>query len=142
MRSISGCRIVAGAAGLLLCSITASAQDQIPDLRGTWSGKIVGGFRAGELEHSGAEKAPKSAVGLERTLVIQHQEGSGFTGAWGSNTKDEPIIGVIRADGRTILMVDDDTNFMGMLQAPNSMEVCVQEHGAARIAVCALLTKN
>jgi hypothetical protein len=38
-------------------------------------------------------------------------------------------------------MVDDDTNFIGTLLSDDTLEMCVQEHGAAQIAVCVLMKK-
>lgn len=126
---------------MLFCSV-ASAQNSVPSLVGTWNGTITGGYRAGALEHSSAEPQPKNAVGVMRTMTITKQEGSGFIGTWGSKNNKEALIGVIRADTKTVLMVDDDTNFTGTLLSADNMEMCVQEHGAARIAVCVLFKRE
>jgi hypothetical protein len=132
-----------GVFGILTLSLfqSVSLAQNRPSLTGTWEGIVSGGYRMGDLELTQDESKPKNATGTERRMVIARQEGSGFTGSWGLNDNKESLLGVIRADQKTILMVDDDTNFIGTLLSDDTMEMCVQEHGAAQIAVCVLMKK-
>lgn len=124
----------------------ASAQTQIPQLKGVWKGRFTGGFLVGDISHSQDLTEPQSVVGRDKQWIvtIDKQDGSGLAGkrtAEGSE-KTEVLLGVIRQDGKSILLSDEDTLFEATLLSPTTMEVCAQETGDAIIATCELLEKQ
>ena len=46
------------------------------------------------------------------------------------------LIGVIRPDNKTVLFVDPDTFFSGILRSENELEACLQENGELMVATC------
>ena len=127
-------------AGALVVSGLAVAQEPYPDLKGTWIGHTYP-LTQGKTEHY-AQAGEAEAVFQDAswTLTVDRQEGSRFTGTRGltEGTRRDPILGVIRADRRTIHMVDDDGTFQVTLTAPNAMEVCRTEVTAvSQILSCA-----
>ena len=117
-------------AAVLAASASAVAQQPYPDLKGAWIGQMQF-LLQGTTEHlpSTAETGPVF-VEAPWTLVIDRQEGNRFfTGTWGrtEGTRRDPLLGVIRADRKTIHIVDDDGTFLGILAGPDAMEVCRTE---------------
>ena len=134
-------------AGVLAASSPAAvAQDQTyPDLKGTWVGPGQS-VTQGKREHwpNTGETGPIFREG-SWMFVIDRQEGNRFTGSLGrtEGTRRDPILGVIRADRRTIHMVDDDGTFLTILTGPNTMEMCRTEATAAsRLVGCRQLTRQ
>jgi len=115
-------------AGVLTASGLAVAQQSYPDLKGTWIGPGVT-LAVGKTEHRQPEDTGLRFREDSWTIVIDRQEGSRFTGTRGrtEGTRRDPILGVIRADRKTIHMVDDDGTFLAILTAPDTMEVCRTE---------------
>jgi hypothetical protein len=127
------------AAGLLAASGPTLAQEPYPDLKGSWTGTRVT-VRQGKAEHSPSEGQTGPVFRESQwTFVIDRQEGNRFTGTRGRTEEErrDPTLGVIRADRRTIHMVDDDGTFLAILTGPDTMEVCRTEVDAdSRAASC------
>jgi hypothetical protein len=113
----------------LAASSSAVAQQPYPDLKGTWTGQTHS-LRQGKTEHF-PDTGETGPVFVEApwTLVIDRQEGNRFTGTRGrtKGTQRDPLLGVIRADRKTIHIVDDDGTFLGILTGPDAMEMCRTE---------------
>jgi len=118
-------------AGLVLAvAVTAStvamAQDNYPDLKGTW----VGPGQSVTLGKTDQWPAADGAKPVFRegswTVVIDQQQGNLLTGTQGltGGTRRDALLGVIRGDGTTVLMVDDDGSFVTLLTGPDAMEMC------------------
>lgn len=113
---------------------TARAQDAIPDLKGSWSGKgkaIVFGVNP---HHPGGQTAadPPRVREIEATHVVEGQDGRL---AWGhssskvaADTKD-PFAWVIASDNKTIVGSDMDGSFRITLISPDRMEKCYTHDG-------------
>ena len=135
--------IVAGLVAAL--SPAAIAQQSYPDLKGTWTGPGQS-VTQGKTDHwpdAGAAK-PDFRKG-SWTLVIDQQEGNLLTGSHGmtAGTRHDPVLGVIRADQKTIHMVDDDGTFLTILTGPDTLEMCRTEVTAASMLVgCRQLTRQ
>ncbi|WP_048708849.1 hypothetical protein [Microvirga massiliensis] len=130
---------------LAASSPTAVAQQPYPDLKGTWigPGQSVTQGKMGHWPNTG-ETGPVFREG-SWTLIVTRQEGNRFTGSHGltEGTGHDPILGVIRADQKTIHMVDDDGTFLTILTGPNTMEMCRTEVTAAsRVVGCRQLTRQ
>ena len=118
----------------------AVAQEPYPDLKGTWVGHTYS-LTQGKTEHY-AQSGEAEAVFQDAswTLTVDRQEGNRFTGTRGrtEGTRRDPVLGVIRADRKTIHMVDDDGTFLGILTGPDALEVCRTEVTAvSQIVSCA-----
>jgi hypothetical protein len=124
---------------LAASSPAAVAQQPYPDLRGTWIGQSQS-ITQGKREHwpNTGETGPVFREG-SWTFLIDRQEGNRFTGSFGrtEGTRRDPLLGVIRADRRTIHMVDDDGTFLTILTGPDTMEVCRTEVAAdSQVVTC------
>jgi hypothetical protein len=107
----------------------AIAQDagSLPDLKGRWVGTseavVLGSL--GDTNHQpGDPPKPKiSSAEITVTIEIEEQEGRRFWGraVWGQT--EEPTLGVIGHDGRTILWQSSDGASMGTLVDADTIEI-------------------
>ena len=122
---IAGVLAVPGSAAL-------AQQSPYPDLKGTWTGQVQA-VAQGKPEHfpNTGETGPVFRE-APWTFVIDRQEGSRFTGMHGRTDGPlrDSVLGMIRADRKTILMVDDDGTFYATLTGSDAMEVCRTEVSA------------
>jgi hypothetical protein len=113
----------------------AQAQDAIPDLKGTWSGKgksIVFGKNA---HHPGTQTVNDSprVRDIEATYVVEGQEGRLAWGRSSSTVADtkEPFAWAMASDNRTIVGADLDGYFRITLISPDRMEKCYVQNGTS-----------
>src|SRR4030095_12982295 len=128
-------RIVFAVALLCAAAMPARAQDAIPDLKGTWTGKgksIVFGTHA---HHPGGQTTadPPRVRDIEATYVV---EGEGARLAWGRSSSavadtKEPFAWAIASDNRTIIGADMDGYFRITLLSPDRMEKCYVHNGTS-----------
>ena len=129
-------------AALLAPATVASAQTNVPDLKGSWSGTAEIVHRSEVAEHVDPTAKP-SFLTLPFTITIEQQEGRGFAGSLASARASDPLIGRIRSDGRRLHMVDNDGTLTGELLGPDEMEVCRAEVTPQSMNVyCATLTRR
>jgi len=138
-------------AALYTLSPAAVAQQPYPDLKGTWTGPGQS-VTQGKTDHWPDAGAAEPAVRKGSwTLVVDRQEGNRLTGWHGltDGTRHDPVLGVIRADQKTILMVDDNGSFFTLLtgpdtlDGPDTLEMCRTEVTAASmLAGCRQLTRQ
>src|SRR5262245_42625021 len=121
-----------------------SAQQSIPDLRGTWKGQsesVVRGSGAG-THHDASSAAEPRFTSVPFTMIIDKQDGRRFSGTFSSARGTEPVIAVLSRAG-TIYMVDNDAHAWGTLLAPNRIELCyLHQSTATRIASCTEFTRQ
>ncbi|MFO1037873.1 MAG: hypothetical protein U1E45_13600 [Geminicoccaceae bacterium] len=129
------------AATVLLCGTTgARAESGYPDLTGTWVGKTTSLTRGRTDHYDQARNDEPVFREASWTLTVDHQEGNRFTAERGltEGKRRDPIVGIIRADRKSVLMVDDDGTFYGTINGPDAMEVCRTEVTPAdQIVSCA-----
>jgi hypothetical protein len=136
---------------VLLCAaaISAHAQDAIPDLKGTWSGKgksIVFGTHA---HHPGSQTAadPPRVRDIEATHTVEGQDGRLAWGRSSSAVADtkEPFAWVIASDNKTIVGADMDGYFRITLVGPDRMEKCYTHNGTSPsrsvVATCYMMDR-
>jgi hypothetical protein len=114
--------LLAAAAG------TAYAQDDIPNLRGTWSGKGKVVVFGNNPYHPGSQTpsdAPRVRE-IEVTHVVEGQEGRLAWGHSSSTTADtkEPFAWAISVDNETIIGADMDGYFNISMLSDDRMEKC------------------
>ena len=119
--------IVRATTGALLATATiASAQTAVPDLKGSWSGTAEIVLLSEVAEHVAPSTKPSFPT-LQFTITVEQQEGHGFAGTLASARATDPLIGMIRPDGRQLHMVDNDGTLTGELLGPDEMDVCRTE---------------
>ena len=127
----------------------ALAQDAIPDLKGTWSGKgkaIVFGSNA---YNPGVQTAadPPRVRDIEATYIIEGQDGRLAWGRVSTTVADikEPIALAISSDNKTIVGADADGYYHITLVSPDRMEKCYTHNGTSPsrsiVAACYMMDK-
>jgi hypothetical protein len=136
---------VAFVPALLAASVAAAvAQDAIPNLRGTWSGKgksIVFGSNPHHPGTQTAVDAPRVRE-IDATYTVEGQDGRlawGHSSSAVADTK-EPFAWTIASDNKTILGADMDGYFHISLVTLDRMEKCYLQNGTspthAIVATC------
>jgi len=127
----------------------ARAQDSVPDLKGTWSGKgkvIVFGTHS---HHPGSQTVadPPRVREIEVTHVVEGQDGRVAWGRSSSAVADtkEPFAWALTNDNRSILGADLDGYFQITLITPDRMEKCYVHNGVGQsrsvVATCYLMDR-
>jgi len=110
----------------------ARAQDAIPDLRGTWSGKGKVIIFGGHAHHPGVRPdSPPTVRDIEMTLLVEGQDGRlawGRSSSANADTK-EPFAWAMSSDNKSIIGSDTDGSFRITLLAPDRMEKCYTHNG-------------
>jgi len=125
------------------------AQNGIPDLKGTWTGKgnaIVFGNNA---HHPGSQTStdPPRVHEIEAKYVIDGQDGHlvwGRSSSAAANTQ-EPLAWAIAGDNKTIYGADADGYYHIALITPDRMEKCYMQNGNgpshAVVAACFMMDR-
>jgi hypothetical protein len=124
------------ALALLSGAVTvAIAQDAIPDLKGTWSGKGKSLVFGSNPHHPGSQTAdaPPRVRDIDVSFVVDGQEGRLAWGRSSSTTAktDEPFAWAISADNKSIVGADRDGYFRITLLAPDRMDKCYVHNGTS-----------
>ncbi len=138
------------ALALLGAAATAAhAQDAIPDLKGTWSGKgkaVVFGHNAHHPGRQTAADAPRVRE-IEATHTVEGQDGRlawGHSSSTAADTKD-PFVWAIASDNKTIVGSDMDGSFRITLISPDRMEKCYTHDGTSPshsiVATCYMMDR-
>ncbi len=129
-------------AALLAPGTIASAQSDIPDLKGRWTGTTEVVLRSKVSEHINPT-GQTTFTTIPFTITIEQQEGHGFAGTWASARASDPLIGVIQSDGKRLHMVDNDGTLAGELLGPDEMEVCRTEATPqSMVALCGIFIRG
>jgi hypothetical protein len=120
---------------LAVAAASAVAQDAIPDLRGTWSGKGKSIVFGSNPHHPGTQTtadAPRVHE-IEATYRVEGQDGRL---AWGRSSSavaetKEPFAWAIASDNKTIVGADMDGYFRISLLTPDRMEKCYVHNGTS-----------
>ena len=117
------------ALALLGAAATAAhAQDAIPDLKGTWSGKGKSIVFGNHPHHPGSQTAndPPRVNEIDATHTVEGQDGRLAWGRSSSKIADnkEPFAWAIASDNKTIVGADMDGYFHITLLAADRMEKC------------------
>ena len=120
---------------LAATAATAAAQDAVPDLGGTWSGKGKSIVSGSNPHHPGVRTpadAPRVRE-IEATYTVEGQDGHLVWGRSASTAADtkEPFAWAIANDNNTIFGADMDGYFHIQLLAPDRMEKCYVHNGTS-----------
>lgn len=113
----------------------ASAQDAIPDLKGTWSGKGKSIVFGNGAHHPSTQTAsdPPRVRDITATYVVDGQDGRLAWGRSSSTVADtkEPFAWAISSDNKSIVGADMDGYFRITLLSPDRMEKCYVHNGTS-----------
>jgi hypothetical protein len=111
----------------------AQAQDAIPDLKGTWSGKGKTVVFGTNPHHPGQQATtdPPRVREIEATHVVEGQDGRVAWGRSSSAVADtkEPFAWTIASDNKAIIGADMDGYFRITLISPDRIEKCYTQNG-------------
>jgi hypothetical protein len=126
-------RLIVALALLGAAATAARAQDSIPDLKGTWSGKGKSIVFGTHHHHPGTQTTadPPRVRDIEATHTVEGQEGRVAWGRSSSAVADtkEPFAWAIASDNRSIIGADVDGYFRITLISPDRMEKCYVHNG-------------
>jgi hypothetical protein len=113
----------------------AGAQDAIPNLMGTWSGKGKSIVFGSLPYHPGTQTAadPPRVRDIEATHIVDGQDGRVAWGRSSSAVADtkEPFAWAISSDNKSIVGADMDGYFRITLLSPDRMEKCYVHNGTS-----------
>jgi hypothetical protein len=128
----------------------ACAQNAIPDLKGTWTGKGKSIVFGTNPHHPGSQTTmdPPRVRDIEATYVVEGQDGRlawGHSASSAANTQ-EPFAWAIASDNKTIAGADMDGYFQITLVSPDRMEKCYTQAAAppsrAIVATCHMMDRT
>ena len=127
----------------------ARAQDAIPDLKGTWSGKGKSIVFGSHPHHPGSQTTadPPRVRDIEATHIVEGQDGRLAWGRSSSAVADtkEPFAWAISSDNKTIVGADMDGYFRITLVSPDRMEKCYTHNGTSQsrsiVATCYVMDR-
>src|SRR6476646_186688 len=114
-------------------STPAYAQDAVPDLKGTWTGKGKAIVFGNNAHHTGRQttSSPPRVRDIEAIHVVEGQDGRlawGRSSSANADTK-EPFAWAMSSDNKSIIGSDTDGSFRITLLAPDRMEKCYTHNG-------------
>jgi hypothetical protein len=127
----------------------ARAQDAIPDLKGTWSGKGKSIVFGTNPHHPGSQSTadPPRVRDIEATYIVDGQDGRvawGRSASAAANTM-EPFAWAMASDNKTIVGADIDGYFHITLVSPDRMEKCYTQNSATPsrsiVAACYMMDR-
>ena len=142
-------RLVFAAALLGAAVAAAHAQDAVPDLKGTWTGKGKSIVFGSHPHHPGQQTAsdPPRVRDIEATYIVDGQDGRlawGRSSSTAANTM-EPFAWAIASDNRSIIGADMDGYFRITLLAADRIEKCYVHNGVSPthsiVATCHMMDR-
>ena len=132
------------ALGFLAAMSLPAAAQQVPDMVGTWKGMAtavhIGSNPYRVAQGLGPQFPPNE---IEFTYAIKEQHGNRFAGEMSGFNYRETIIGALKPDNRSGIMLDDDGRYDFTLVDPNTMDVCYgHQFPTSRVAACWRLTRS
>jgi hypothetical protein len=116
-----------------IVTAAAHAEDAIPDIKGTWSGKGKSIVFGNNPHHPGAQTvtSPPRVRDFEFTFVVDGQDGRL---AWGHSfssvaATNEPFAWAISMDNKTIVGADTDGYYRMAVLAADRIEMCYNHAG-------------
>lgn len=109
------------AAAAVLGSWPAQAQEQMIDMRGTWTGWTTV-TAIGQHKHTGHNAPEAKFYDFEITYRIEKQEGRRFVGKKMTKKHTEDLIGVVAFDNKSFYAVDSNGKMVGKINSPSEIE--------------------
>lgn len=130
-------------------AVAARAQDAIPNLKGTWSGKGQSIVFGSNTYHPGLHTAadPQRVRDIEVTYTVEGQHERLAWGRSSSTAADtiEPFAWAIASDNKSIVGADLDGYFRITLISPERIEKCYAHNSTSRsrsiVATCYMMDR-
>lgn len=125
--------------------LAGTAQAQVIDLKGTWSGTSEAIFVGPAAHHAkpGAAAASPQLGQQPFSFVIESQEGRRFWGTVKSPGATERIIGSLSVDGKSIHIVDEDGMLDGTVVNADTLDVCYRHvNKESSLVACLRVTRS
>jgi hypothetical protein len=130
-------------------AMAVRAQDAIPDLKGTWSGKGKSVVFGSNAYHPGTQATadPPRIRDIEATHTVEGQDGRLAWGHSSTTVADakEPFAWVISSDNKSIIGSDMDGYFRITLVSADRMEKCYVHNGISPtrsiVATCYMMDR-
>ena len=122
-----------------------TAQAQVIDLKGTWTGTSEAIFVGPATHHAkpGTAAASHQLGQQPFTFVIEGQEGRRFWGKVSSPGATERIIGSLSVDGKSIYLVDHDGMLDGTVVNADALDVCYRHvNRESALVACLRVTRS
>ena len=127
----------------------AHAQDAIPDLKGTWSGKGKSIVFGNNPHHPGSQTATDAprVRDFEFTFVVDGQDGRLLWGHSFSSvaTTNEPFAWAISANNKSIVGADTDGYYQMTVMSSDRIEMCYNHNGLSPsgsiVATCFMMDR-
>jgi hypothetical protein len=143
-------RFLAFALALICLMASARAQDAIPDLKGTWSGKGQSIVFGNNQHHPGSQTLsdPPRVRDFNFTFVVEGQDGHL---AWGYSFSSlsathVPFAWAISANNKTIIGSNTHGNFQMTVTSPDRVDACYSHTGLSLdgsiVATCYNMERN
>ncbi|MEM7443143.1 MAG: hypothetical protein AAF414_07435 [Pseudomonadota bacterium] len=120
-------RLIAFVGALLIASATAQAEEQWPDLRGTWQGHTQAVAVGNTTHHGNGSSETPRMVDTRFIIHINHQQGRRFSGNIEStHTTGQRVtfVGTFTNDQHHATIVDSDGTQQFRLISDNEFELC------------------
>jgi len=142
-------RLILALALVTAATAAVRAQDAIPDLKGTWTGKGKSIVFGTHPHHPGTQTTadPPRVRDIEATYVVEGQDGRL---AWGKSTSSaadtkEPFAWAMASDNKSIIGADMDGYFRITLVSPGRIEKCYVHNGVSPthsiVATCHMMDR-
>ena len=132
------------ALGLLAAMSWPAAAQQVPDMVGTWKGMLTAvhiGSNPYRVAQGNGVQFPSSEI--EFSYVIKEQHRNRFAGESSGGNFKETIIGALKPDNKSGIILDDDGRYDFTLVDANTMDVCYgHQFPTSRVVSCFRLTRS
>src|SRR5262245_7403609 len=142
-------RLILALALVTAATAAVRAQDAIPDLKGTWTGKGKSIVFGTHPHHPGTQTTadPPRVRDIEATYVVEGQDGRLTCGKSTSAAADTkwPFAWAIASDNSSIIGADMDGYFRITLLSPDRIEKCYVHNGVSPthsiVATCHMMDR-
>lgn len=123
--------------------------ENLPDLKGTWSGPFKTVILGNNPRYPGNETIidPPRILPVEITFEIEGQDGRLAWGkSWSDLERKEPFVGTITADGKRFLGADSNSSIDADISNPELLDVCYTQTGLSEthsiVASCGQIRRS
>lgn len=120
----------------------ADLAENIADLKGRWIGTSESIVRGQAQHHARARGKEMTLDNVEFTFTITGQDRRRFWGTVSSGRGQEPIMGVIGLDGKTIVAQDDDGLIQGTLVDANTIDLIYSHTGQSTVVAATRINRQ
>ena len=133
-----------------VAATAVGAQDAIPELKGTWTGKGKSIVIGNNPHHAGSQTANEAprVRDIEAIHVVEGQEGRLAWGRSSSAAADtrEPFVWAITNDNKSVIGADPDGYFRLTIISPDRIEKCYVHDGTGPtrfiVAACYMMDRT